>query len=170
MMLERVLLSVFAIIASMSSIGRTTMFFNSCFVNNIFFINHLECCKLWDKPHSRVHQRATTTEINEAITTLEETTEIPPSAVTKIPTDFVSVLITYQEEDNLDARDVPSASVRDTIACYGDKKLDCLNGGICVNYTLPSGTFFLSCKCREGFIGETCAFSGYLLLIIHDVL
>lgn len=165
-----ILKRVIVIIALMSSIGRITMFYNSCSINKttILFIDHLESCKLWNKPHSRVHQRATTTEINEAITTSEETTERSPSVVTEIPTDFVSVMITNQEEDNIDARNIPSELVRDTIACYEHKKSYCLNGGICVNYTLPSGTFVLSCKCLEGFIGETCAFSGYLLLILHD--
>ena len=159
-----VLLSVIGFMALMSTIGSKITLFNVYYINlttNLFFL--LECCKLWDKPQSRVHQRTTTTETNEAMTTSQETTEKSSEI------DFVSVMTTDQDEDNFDERNISFESVRDITNCYGDKQLNCLNGGICVNYTLPTGTVLLSCKCLEGFIGERCAFSGYLLLILHDV-
>lgn len=106
---------------------------------------------MWDKPQSRVHLRATT----EPLTTSEEMTEVP-------------AITTDKEEDTSDAREILSASVEDTNKCYGDTQLDCLNGGICVNFTMPNDAFMLSCKCLEGFIGEKCAYSGYLLLILHE--
>ena len=74
------------------------------------------------------------------MTTSQETTEVCSEI------DFVSVMTTDQDEDNFDERNIPFESLRDITNCYGDKQLNCLNDGICVNYTLPTGTVLLSCK------------------------
>ena len=103
------------------------------------------------------------------MTTIEEFTETMPTT-TEIPMEIEFIAIpTNLEEDNFITRmKILTELVKEANKCHGEGQLNCLNGGICVNYTIPSDEYLLACKCVEGFIGDKCEHFGYLLVPFHE--
>lgn len=98
----------------------------------------------------------------------EKFTELPTT--TELPTEVEFIAIpTLLEKDSLITRiKILTSSVKKANKCHGEGQLNCLNGGICVNLTIPNDEYLITCKCVEGFMGDKCEYSGYLLEPFHE--
>ena len=98
---------------------------------------------------------------------VETMTELPTTTEILTEVDFIAIPDDMDKDSLITRMEILTSSVKEAYKCHGEAKLNCLNGGICVNYTIPNDRYLLACKCIEGFMGDKCEHSGFILEQVH---